>query len=209
MAGLDCLVFTSAEKTAEAERDTFLSRLYGAEIRYPGAIDEATRGARVQTLAQDLRAKGCRPCIIGKPAPGALGYVRAAEELWQQSDEAGAGLSHVFLPGSMGSTEAGFLHGNARLGHPFTVHLVSVEYDKAELTARIDAILKAITDLTGGEPVKLADGVLPEHTYTAKTLAALFNLARRGLLPADEPNCAIHTGGVPALFSQFGLFATL
>ena len=42
-------------------------------------------------------------------------------------------------------------------------------------------------------------------TYTAKPFAGLLDLVERRVLPPDEPVCAIHTGGVPALFAQASL----
>ena len=46
------------------------------------------------------------------------------------------------------------------------------------------------------------EGLLLENTYTSKPAAALLDMASRGELPGDEPACLLHTGGIPALFSQ-------
>ncbi|HEY9566999.1 MAG TPA: pyridoxal-phosphate dependent enzyme, partial [Thalassobaculum sp.] len=46
------------------------------------------------------------------------------------------------------------------------------------------------------------EGFFLEHTYTAKTFAGLLRMLGDGTIPADEPTCFIHTGGVPALFGQ-------
>lgn len=46
------------------------------------------------------------------------------------------------------------------------------------------------------------EGFFLEHTYTAKTFAGLLRMLGDGNIPADEPTCFIHTGGVPALFGQ-------
>lgn len=46
------------------------------------------------------------------------------------------------------------------------------------------------------------EGLLLELTYTSKPFAALLDLVDRKVLPADEPVCILHTGGLPALFGQ-------
>lgn len=244
MAGLDCVVFHNAHPTPDNRNKSFLNRVFGAELRYLGDIDEARRAEAVTRAAAGLRKTGRRPYIVGDAIIGALGYVRAAGELARQNDALGDPIRHVFLPGSMGPTEAGFILGNAALGYPFEVHLVSVEYDQAELSARIGRILRGLRAHTGlmGEGVDdrhlhyhmdwlgagydrpsaaseaailrfaRTEGLVLEHTYTAKTFAAFAAFAEQaaaGGLPAGEAICAIHTGGIPALFAQFDQFASL
>ena len=53
------------------------------------------------------------------------------------------------------------------------------------------------------------EGIVLEHIYTAKTFACFLDLARRHVFPDGEPVCVIHTGGVPALFSQFEEFRSI
>lgn len=149
MVGLDCIVFHNAPADAASRDQAFLNRLFGAELRFLGAVDEDERGAAMRQAAQELRAAGRRPYVIGDAMVGALGYVLAAEELWEQAKAAGPAPRHVFLAGSMGPTEAGFIFGNALLGGPFAVHLVSVEYGAAELAARTQLIYDGLARHTG------------------------------------------------------------
>ena len=241
MAGLDCRVFHNALDTPAARRASFLNRIFGASVHFCGVMDDAQRSTAVEQAAAELRQQGRRPYIVGNPAIGALGYVRAAEELFAQSRGLDPGLRHILLPGSMGTTEAGFIFGNALLGHPFEVHLVSVEYPEAELAACVRRTFAAVANLFGkvapafdatkvhyhmdylglgyacptpqGEEALLTlartEGIVLEHTYTAKTFACFLDLARRRTFSAAEPMCVIHTGGVPALFSQFELFGSV
>ena len=147
--GLECIVLHNAEKDEKGERDSFLNQVFGASVRFLGPVNEEQRGVEVTKVADNLRQQGRKPYIIGNPVIGALGYVVAAEELLTQSQESGAGLRHIFLPGSMGPTEAGFIFGNMLLGNPFDVHLVSVEYSQVELSARIDKLLAGLSVHTG------------------------------------------------------------
>ena len=150
--GLDCLILHNDDEPARREGNFLLSHLYGASFRFLGPIDEDERAIKVGEAADEPRRQGRRPYIIGDSVTGALGYIHGAFELHQQAEDMSASLRHIFLPGSMGTTEAGFLFGCALLGGPFTVHLVSVEYDLAELRERVDAIYRGIADRLGTRP---------------------------------------------------------
>ena len=237
--GLECLILYNDHEPSHLEGNLLLSHLFGASFQYLGPVDEQERAAKVREAAERLREAGRRPYIVGDQVTGSFGYVLGALELHQQADEKRIALRHVLLPGSMGTTEAGFLFGCALLGGPFTVHLVSVEYEVAELKERVAAIYRGIGERTGLRPAtdyldwtrfydnylgagydqptpdSLAairsfgsrEGLFLENTYTSKPAAALLDLASRGELPRDEPACLLHTGGIPALFSQARLFA--
>jgi 1-aminocyclopropane-1-carboxylate deaminase/D-cysteine desulfhydrase-like pyridoxal-dependent ACC family enzyme len=241
MAGLDCIVFHNAVDEPAARSASFLNKIFGASIRFIGVMDEAHRTKAVEHAAAELRLQGRRPYIVGSAAIGALGYVRAAEELLAQSRQLDLGIRHVMLPGSMGTTEAGLIFGNALLGYPFEIHLVSVEYQQADLSACVRRDYAAVANLFGkgapdfdekrvhyhmdflgggyacptpqGEEAILTlartEGIVLEHIYTAKTFACFLDLARRHVFRDGEPVCVIHTGGVPALFSQFEMFRSV
>jgi D-cysteine desulfhydrase len=149
MAGLECIVFHNAPDDPDARRASFLNRIFGASIRYLGPVDEQQRAQAVEAAAAELVRQGRRPYIVGDAALGALGYVRAAEELSGQCDNLENPIRHVFLPGSMGTTEAGFILGNALLGYPFEIHLVSVEYHEAKLRERVGTIYESAAALAG------------------------------------------------------------
>jgi 1-aminocyclopropane-1-carboxylate deaminase/D-cysteine desulfhydrase-like pyridoxal-dependent ACC family enzyme len=154
MARLDCIVFHNAADEPAARRASFLNQIFGASLRFIGPVNESQRTQAMEQAAAELRAEGRRPYIVGDVATGALGYVRAAEELFAQSRGLDKGIRHVVLAGSMGTTEAGLIFGNALLGFPFDVHLVSVEYGRAELSARVRHCYAAVAKLIGkGAPV--------------------------------------------------------
>ena len=72
--------------------NVFLSQLLGAEIiTYPSGEDEEGADAALHAKADELRAVGRRPYIIhlseGHPPLGALGYVDAAHEILEQSED--------------------------------------------------------------------------------------------------------------------------
>lgn len=232
--GLECVVVHNDDPPEDETGNLLLSRLFGADIRFIGPVDETERERRVLALHAEMANAGRVPYIVGDPVVGALGYVAAAFELHQQALEAEAALRHVMLPGSMGVTEAGFLFGCALLGDPFDVHLVSVEYSRGELQERVERIFRGLARRTGPQPssgtgvlaryhdaylgdgyeqptpesraaigtLARLEGLLLEMTYTSKPFAALLDLIDKQTLPADEPVCILHTGGLPALFGQ-------
>ncbi len=111
-----------------------LSHLFGAQSIYLGEIDEDSRQRHAIVLVERLRAAGRKPYLIGENvALGCLGYVNAALELHQQALAQNIDLRQVVIVGAMGGTAAGFLFGTALLGHPFHVHVISVEYPQEQL----------------------------------------------------------------------------
>ncbi len=211
----------------------------GVQAVYLGPMDEVTRGQKVRELADELRHKGRKPYIIDSNTPLAtLGYTRAALELHEQALQAGIDLKHVALVGAMAGTASGFLYGTALLGHPFHVHLISVEYPRDQLRQIIEGIWDGVVKLTGIRPSVTLDQVVTiyddylgdgyaaptpeaiqtiydlahteaifvENVYSSKTLYGMVDLIQKGIIPHDEAACFIHTGGIPALFTQGELF---
>ncbi len=148
--GLACVILHNADRPAEVEGNLLLNHLYGAEIFYLGPVDEAARQEAAEDKARELRKAGRRPYIIGDPALGALGYVVAAEELLRQASPAVGTFDHIVIPGSMGTTEAGFLYGLLQGGFSGQVHVISVEYGAEEMAARIEAIFAKLVEKLGG-----------------------------------------------------------
>lgn len=150
--GLECLVLYTGSDSSPMHSNRLLTEMMGARICYLGQVDEAERSHLASDAVAKLAAAGRRPYLVGDPVIGALGYVNAARELYEQAVAAGVDLRHIVLPGSMGVTEAGMILGAAMLDLPWTFHLVSVEYDAEELKARIGAILTDLCRLVDFRP---------------------------------------------------------
>ncbi len=148
--GLETHVLYAGDEPETLDGNALLTQLFGARIRWLGPMSEAERGECAVRAVEELRAQGRRPYLIGDPVIAALGYVLAAEELAGQARV--LDLRHVLLPGSMGPTEAGFIFGSAVVQAPWTIHLVSVEYQEDELRRRIAALLAGLRIRTGIAP---------------------------------------------------------
>jgi 1-aminocyclopropane-1-carboxylate deaminase/D-cysteine desulfhydrase-like pyridoxal-dependent ACC family enzyme len=150
--GLECLVLYAGPESSPVHANRLLTEMMGASIRHLGEVDETERARLASEAVAELAAAGRRPYLVGDPVIGALGYVRAAQELHDQTVAAGIDLRHIVLPGSMGVTEAGMVLGAAMLDLPWTFHLVSVEYDAEDLKARIRTILADVCRLVDWRP---------------------------------------------------------
>jgi 1-aminocyclopropane-1-carboxylate deaminase/D-cysteine desulfhydrase-like pyridoxal-dependent ACC family enzyme len=177
--GLDCLVLYAGVDPLPAHPNLRLTERLGAQIRVLGPVGEDERGRCARQAAEELRQSGRRPYLVGDPAVGALGYVKAAQELHEQAMVRTLDLRHVVLPGSMGVTEAGMILGAALLDLPWTFHLVSVEYGAAELEERIRLILGGLRHRLGLSPATGALRRVQIHTnqlgdgYGSPTAASL------------------------------------
>jgi 1-aminocyclopropane-1-carboxylate deaminase/D-cysteine desulfhydrase-like pyridoxal-dependent ACC family enzyme len=210
-----------------------LSRILGAEIlRYPEGEDEAGADRALYAKAEELRGQGKRPYVIplseDHPPIGALGYVRAAQELLAQD----AGFD-VFVVGSgSGATHAGLLAGLRGEGSKALVIGSCVRRDQSLQTARIGRVIRRLEALyTGANAVSSADivtrdgalapgygklgtvaaeamrmmaqseGLILDPVYTSKAFAAIPALVADGTIPKGSRVCFVHTGGLAALFA--------
>jgi len=196
--GLRCILVHNDTPPAELRGNMLLNAILGAESRFMGKGNEAERDAVTQEVAREVRAAGGRPYVIdrgGSTPRGALGYVQAALELASQCRDMNLPVRHVGMVGAMGGTASGFIFGTAMLGHPFHVHIISVEYPGPvlyrillDLCSRIESLVGFATKTPVEEVMTVYDEYLgPGYAVpTAMSRQALFDLARReGVLCED------------------------
>jgi len=121
-AGLACELFLSrqvprADADYERNGNILLDGLFGARIHdLPAGADPL---AQAQARAEQLRADGRRPYLVGSGGSsplGCLGYARAAAELAAQEAELGIDFDLVVLPNGSAGTHAGLAAGLAAMG---------------------------------------------------------------------------------------------
>lgn len=103
-----------------------LMKLMGAKIhQYPVGEDEDGADKAMYQRAEELKQQGARPYVIplsGKHTPyGALGYVKAAEEILTQLDDLSVRMDAIVVPTGSANTHAGLLFGFRALGSPIKV----------------------------------------------------------------------------------------
>ncbi|MCP5028703.1 MAG: D-cysteine desulfhydrase family protein [Actinomycetia bacterium] len=175
-----------------ASGNVLLDILLGATIHsYPDGEDEAGADARLESLANELRAEGHRPYVIhlapGHAPLGALGYVVAAGEILQQVEAGAPNFDEVVVASGSGHTHAGLLFGLRALGCAVPVTGVCVRRDAQTQRARLISRTNEIAELLEVEnPVDPKDvvatdaflapgyGQLNPQTQEAISLAARY-----------------------------------
>jgi 1-aminocyclopropane-1-carboxylate deaminase/D-cysteine desulfhydrase-like pyridoxal-dependent ACC family enzyme len=129
--GVRCVLVLNGTPQTPPRGNALLQRLFGAEIIQVGSREERT--TRVAEVAQQLREDGQNVVVVplGASTPqGALGYVRAADELCEQlrTVQLDAGHLWIFVSASSAGTLAGLILG-LQLADLEHVRLVGVSPD--------------------------------------------------------------------------------
>ena len=225
--GLKCSLVLAGPRPGEASGNVLLDLILGADIvwqegdLFGGGVDAA-----IERRAAELAGSGAKTYSIpvgGSNAVGALGYVRAANEIREQLPDA-----HlvVFGTGSCG-THAGLAAGygdhskvlGIRIGEREDMEGLITE--KAAETAVLAGLEKPVGEcqvehgyLGAGygqindatiEAIELAgrlEGLICDPVYSGKALSGLIGCVRSGRIPRDQKTVFLHTGGLPGLFSD-------
>lgn len=226
--GMDCQLILNGAASAGTPASMFLDELYGATVHRVESPGE--RAPAMQRIAGELRAKGRKPYEVplGASIPlGAMGFVRAAEEIAQSGK-----FDVIFHSSSSGGTQAGLDAGLQLFNRKDTIVGVSADDSSAAVTAKVTAILDGIAEMLGVDretlrrPVEVDDGfvgagygipsaegteaikllartegIVLDPVYTAKAMAALIARVRAGKFTETQRILFLHTGGQLALFS--------
>ncbi|MBW4710191.1 D-cysteine desulfhydrase family protein [Roseobacter sp. YSTF-M11] len=213
--------------------NVLLSRLLGVEVmHYPVGEDEAGADAALRARAEAEEAAGRTPYVIplalGNPPLGALGYMRAAEEVIHQDPD----FDVVVIASGSGLTHAGMLAGLRNAGHSVRVIGSCVRRDAEQQRHRIATVLEALSRLLGS-PVPVShddidiwdgalspgygrlgpqaaqamammarsEGIVLDPVYTAKVFAAVPAMVKSGEIAAGARVLFVHTGGLASLFA--------
>ncbi len=229
--GLRCVIVANGAPPASPSGNALLDGLLGAEVRYVKTREE--RAPAMQAIADTVTAEGRHPYVIplGASIPlGALGFVRAVEELAAQI-EAPDVIVHAT---SSGGTQAGLVAGCRLLHLPTQVLGISADDPVATVQQQVAAIIAGLEEyvqpdarpLLAGPPVDVDDSFVGagygmptpasteaidlaartealflDHTYTAKAMAGLIARVRDGRFRKTQTVLFWHTGGQVALFA--------
>jgi 1-aminocyclopropane-1-carboxylate deaminase/D-cysteine desulfhydrase-like pyridoxal-dependent ACC family enzyme len=129
-----------------------LDALLGATLHVAATDARSDREALVARVAENLRAAGKRPFIVGvggSGPTGAAGQVLAGIEAAHQANAAGISPSVVVLPSATGGTQAGVLAGLRVAGANARVVGVAVAAPAEELRIAIAGLLVGLAPLAG------------------------------------------------------------
>ena len=130
-AGMQCHLVLGGDKPEEFTGNLLLSKLLGAELHFMG---EHRKGEDIQQIADELTKAGNSPYIIpygGSNSIGAMGYVRAIEELQEQLSELKLSFDYIYFASSSGGTHAGMIMGKER--HNLESKIIGIQIDKDEI----------------------------------------------------------------------------
>lgn len=234
--GLKCLSLHNAEPPCALDGNLLLNNLLGLGSLYLGTISAEERNEYAVKLAEKLTAEGKKPYIVqngGTTGVGALGYVSACVELYSQVREQKLPLKTIFAPGGNGGMAAGLIYGNALLGLPFEIVVISVEMDARSLAdairqtigqaeellglpfeGRLEDVCRIVGDYRGqGWGTNTAESERFVHRLPQLEGIFIENVYTSKVLVGledfiakgrvAEGVCYLHTGGLGSLFSQY------
>ena len=226
--GMKCVLVLNGEPSPNPGGNALLQRLFGAEIVLV-ATREA-REPMMQEVAARVEKEGRRSYVVplgGSTPEGAIAYAQAFVEMAGQIDMP----DWIIHSTSSGGTQAGLAAGAALLGAAPGITGVSADDPAGVIEDIVRNLVAAIGEQVGvpdlayertevddshvglgyGVPtaastealelVARTEGLLLDPVYTAKAMAALIALVRRGYFDADQTVLFWHTGGIPALFA--------
>lgn len=224
--GLRATVVMSSDEPRKPSGNVVLDHVLAPDFVWAGPLKYYPLEERIAEVCDELRVAGHSPyqIPIGGATPlGALGYVDAADEI---VDELGGAPSLTITANGSGGTHAGLVAGFGDHARVLGVD-VGTRPDLDEVVPRDATATAALAgraepggrvqvdhDHFGadyGAPTVAArealhlfatcEGLLLDPVYTGKAAAALVTYARKGRLP-EGPIVFMHTGGVPALFTN-------
>ncbi len=170
--GIEChLVLSRPARPWPAEPATlWLDQLYGATCHSVGSREE--RGARMNELAAQFSAANRRPMVIPLGAStslGALGFVRAVEELKPQLAGIGAPLDAIVHSTSSGGTQAGLLAG-MKLHELGGVRVLGISADDSceEIRHAVQSILSSMEIDLGAQACSLHGEIEADDRFTGE-----------------------------------------
>ena len=172
LAALTCLrygiephVVCYGSGEGEPQGNMRLHRWLGVDVRFTGEAERSSVDAGIAAVTGELRAAGRHPYPVprgGATPLGALGYVRASQELAAQLaglDESPTGL--WLATGSCG-TQAGLVAGAAMTSASYQVVGVTVSRPAGDAAGRVRELAAAAAALAGTGPDLLGTStVLP------------------------------------------------
>lgn len=229
--GLDVKLVLGGPNFEIAKGNLLLDVLFNTEIRY--LVDDdanASLEREMQKWSDELTTKGRKPFIIpigGSTGIGALGYVKAIEELSHQIKDDNVQI--ILGVGSCG-TFAGAILGAQMFLPNARVIGISVSRSNEAIKKRTLELIEESADIInykinksinvecydnyhieygiatdeGKQAIDLSanlEGILLDPIYTGKVMSALIDLTKKNIIDKNIPVVFIHTGGMPIIFS--------
>lgn len=224
---LACTIVLAGNDNGHHSGNVTLDLVLAPDMVWGGPLDYYALEARIDAEAQRLSDQGHRPYGIpigGASAVGEQGYIEAADELCLQL---GGRPDLVVTADGSGGTHAGLVAG---LGDHSLVLGVDVG-TRPDLDERVPEKAEAAASLAGRpgptgavrvdhdhfgddygattdecraaiDVAARLEGLILDPVYSGKAMAGLIAARKEGTIGRDDRVVFLHTGGMPALFSN-------
>ena len=230
--GLDCKLVLGGPDFKIAKGNLLLDVMFGAEIRY--LIDDDANVSlenEMQKWSDELKSERRTPFVIpigGSTGLGALGYVKAMQELSEQFGKekvqiilgvgscgtfAGAILgAKIFIPDARvigisvsRSIDAIKQRTKELIGESANLIRNKINFDDCSIECYDDYYIEyGMITKAGEQAINVCanlEGILLDPIYTGKVMAGLIDLVAKNIIDKNIPVIFIHTGGLPIIFS--------
>jgi D-cysteine desulfhydrase len=227
---MGCHLFLAGEEKDLHAGNMLLNVLANAQIHYVASQErQSAMEAYAGELADKGKRPYVIP-VGGSNEVGALGYVQGFQELENQLKSLTSKPTTLIFASSSGGTHAGILAGHALINSDVELLGMRVDRDpnperlicsvanalskRLGLTKQFqkndvslnsdyvgeDYVVPSEAGVVAIKEVWGSEGVLLDPVYTAKAMAGVIDLARKGRW-AEERVVFLHSGGIPSAFS--------
>ncbi len=173
-------LFTPEKQPPPPDGNLFLDRLAGAEIHFRQApagkvVSRELALGEIEKVVPELKARGLKPYIVsvGGSMPmgsmdsplGAISYILAFHEAWNQARALGLAFSHVVHASGSGATQAGLALGARILEPTCRVIGISVSDDRETFAREVFTIYQAAVRRLGLQVKVAAEEIIVLDDY--------------------------------------------
>ncbi len=200
------------------------------EFRPAGLDMNAEVEAATRALRAEGHRPYCIPGGGSNPT-GALGYASCAQEIADHCRETGQRFDWLVMGTGSTGTQSGLVAGFAAIGHDLPVMGVSVRHARERQVKAVRGLARKTLERLGGDDVPLSrilvddgyvgegygipaestleairltarqEGMLLDPVYSAKAMAGLIGMIRKGFFKPSDTVLFLHTGGSASLFA--------
>lgn len=226
------LVLGGSKEPQKPTANLLLDNLFGAEIHFVESEEWCEWENYAMVLAENLSRKGKNVYYMpigGSSIVGALGYIKAFDEIIKDSKKIKVNFDYIFHATASAGTQSGLIVGAKLNNWKGKVIGFGVSKNKKQLTKEIFKLSCEVADIfgikvkkkkvivdndymgekyaaitdAGIEAVKLFamhEGILLDYVYSGKAASGMIEYMRVGKLEKDANILFLHTGGNIHLF---------
>lgn len=142
---LEVHLVLAGKKPDESTANLLLDELVGANIHHVDTNDDALLEKVCQELVEKLKKQGRHPYYMsvgGSNSIGALGYIKAFQEILEYSTKSEIKFSRIYLASGSAGTQAGLVAGQLLSGWKGIITGINVSRSKSEQEEKVKIIVE-------------------------------------------------------------------